>query len=29
MNHFLEELHLELIIIPFALAAFMLAQIWN
>lgn len=29
MNRFLEELHLELIIIPFALAAFLLIEIWS
>jgi hypothetical protein len=29
MNRFLEELNLELIIIPFVLAALMLVQIWS
>jgi len=29
MNHFLEEFHFELILVPFALAAFMLIQIWS
>ncbi len=29
MNHFLEELNLELLIIPFALAALLLVQVWS
>jgi hypothetical protein len=29
MNHFLEELNLKLLIVPFVLAAFMLVQVWN
>lgn len=29
MNHFLEELNLELLIVPFLLAAFLLFEVWN
>ena len=29
MNHFLEELNLKLMIIPFILAAIILVQVWS
>ncbi len=29
MNHFLEELNIELIVIPFVIATFLLIQVWS